>query len=450
MGNRSKIETLLLVALDVFLINMGFALAFGLRFNLTWPKENLTPYFVLIPWLSLSAVIIFYMFDMYANWQRKNIYNLVYSIVFSVLALDLWTMVLTFWYRGFAFPRSVFLLSIILQITIVTLCRSILWLISKHLFGRKKVLIIGEHEEDQFQVAEKFLEHTKGWFQVQEFVLVTEINNFIKIELADVVLLCPNVSDKTALISRCVELGKEVLVVPGIYELHILGSEVQQVDDMVVLSVQPPKLNSSQLLVKRFVDIIISVTSLILFSPIIICLYFLIPITSHGPALFRQERLGKDSKPYNILKFRSMVMDAEKTTGPVLASVKDPRITALGRFIRATRLDELPQLINVLKGEMSLVGPRPERPFFCEQFQALIPHYTHRLAVKPGITGLAQVMAKYTTSVEYKLSFDVMYVRNYSLAMDVKILFQTIRVVLQREQADGVKMDRVRYRANVS
>jgi exopolysaccharide biosynthesis polyprenyl glycosylphosphotransferase len=218
----------------------------------------------------------------------------------------------------------------------------------------------------------------------------------------------------------------------------------------VVLSVQPPKLNSSQLLVKRFVDIIISVTSLILFSPIIICLYFLIPITSHGPALFRQERLGKDSKPYNILKFRSMVMDAEKTTGPVLASVKDPRITALGRFIRATRLDELPQLINVLKGEMSLVGPRPERPFFCEQFQALIPHYTHRLAVKPGITGLAQVMAKYTTSVEYKLSFDVMYVRNYSLAMDVKILFQTIRVVLQREQADGVKMDRVRYRANVS
>jgi lipopolysaccharide/colanic/teichoic acid biosynthesis glycosyltransferase len=134
-----------------------------------------------------------------------------------------------------------------------------------------------------------------------------------------------------------------------------------------------------------------------------------------------------------------MVQDAEIQTGPVLASDKDPRITKLGSFMRATRVDEIPQLFNVLKGDMSLIGPRPEREFFIKKFEQDIPDYKYRLRVKPGITGLAQVLANYTTSVEDKLRYDLMYVRNYSFMLDLKIFLQTIRVVLQRDQAQGLK-----------
>lgn len=167
-------------------------------------------------------------------------------------------------------------------------------------------------------------------------------------------------------------------------------------------------------------------------------LLIIIPLTSSGPAIYKQERIGLNGKPYWIYKFRSMIQDAEKITGPVLAENNDSRITAIGKFIRAIRLDELPQLLNVLKGEMSLIGPRPEREFFISQYMETLPYYSYRLSVKPGITGLAQVLAYYSTTAEDKLRFDLLYVRNYSFSMDMKILFQTLQVVLQRDRAQGL------------
>jgi exopolysaccharide biosynthesis polyprenyl glycosylphosphotransferase len=210
---------------------------------------------------------------------------------------------------------------------------------------------------------------------------------------------------------------------------------------MLVLSARPSELNSRQLFFKRLLDIIAAIILLTLFSPIIILLFIAIPLLSKGPALYKQERLGKNKQQFQILKFRSMIHNAEKTSGPVLATDKDQRITGIGRFIRATRLDELPQLFNVLIGHMSLVGPRPERLFFVRQFEETIPHYRYRMSIKPGVTGLAQVMGKYSTSVEDKLRFDMMYLHSYSFMLDLKILFRTIKVVLQREQASGVRND---------
>ena len=145
-----------------------------------------------------------------------------------------------------------------------------------------------------------------------------------------------------------------------------------------------------------------------------------------------------NGKPFMGFKFRTMVDNAEGKTGPVLAAERDQRITKLGGLLRSTRLDELPQLINVLKGDMSLVGPRPEREYFIKQFEQQIPHYIYRMTVKPGLTGLAQVKGKYTTSSSDKLRYDLMYIKNYSLLLDLKILFQTILVVLEREQSKGV------------
>jgi exopolysaccharide biosynthesis polyprenyl glycosylphosphotransferase len=233
------------------------------------------------------------------------------------------------------------------------------------------------------------------------------------------------------------------LVVPQLFELSIVGAGTQQIDDMLVISIKPPLLSISQQIYKRMFDVIVSTMVIIVASPFLLVLFLLIPLTSKGPALYKQERIGLNGNPYWIYKFRSMIQDAEKGTGPVLATDRDPRITLIGRFIRAVRLDELPQLLNVLKGEMSLVGPRPEREYFINQFKQKIPDYSYRLTVKPGITGLAQVVANYTTPVNDKLRFDLLYVRNYSFWLDLKILLQTIRVVLQREQAQGVKEDNV-------
>jgi lipopolysaccharide/colanic/teichoic acid biosynthesis glycosyltransferase len=139
-----------------------------------------------------------------------------------------------------------------------------------------------------------------------------------------------------------------------------------------------------------------------------------------------------------------MILDAEKNTGPILALERDPRITTIGQFLRAARLDELPQSFNVLKGDMSLIGPRPERPFFIEQFMKSIPGYGYRMAVRPGITGLAQVLGTYHTSVEEKLRIDLMYVRNHSFLLDLKILVQTLSVIFIKEQFKGVQVENLR------
>jgi lipopolysaccharide/colanic/teichoic acid biosynthesis glycosyltransferase len=148
------------------------------------------------------------------------------------------------------------------------------------------------------------------------------------------------------------------------------------------------------------------------------------------PITYRQERLGRDLRPFTLFKFRTMVRDAEALTGPVLADDEDPRVTALGRFLRTYRLDELPQLLNILRGEMSFVGPRPERAFFIGQYLSEIPAYRERFRIKPGVTGLAQVSGGYATTPERKLKYDLIYMYHQSLLMDVRIVADTVRVVL--------------------
>jgi exopolysaccharide biosynthesis polyprenyl glycosylphosphotransferase len=185
-------------------------------------------------------------------------------------------------------------------------------------------------------------------------------------------------------------------------------------------------------------DIVGSVVLLTLFAPVMVATAILVRLTSPGKALFAQRRVGRDGCQFSIYKFRTMVADAERHTGPVLATANDPRITNIGAFLRATRLDEFPQLFNVLRGEMSLVGPRPERPHFVQQFREQIPGYEFRLAVKPGVTGLAQVSGRYSTTAERKLRFDLTYITKYSLLVDIRLLLSTIAVLLRREQAEGI------------
>ncbi len=185
--------------------------------------------------------------------------------------------------------------------------------------------------------------------------------------------------------------------------------------------------------VKRIMDVVVSLCVIVFGSPVLIGVALLVKLTSPGPAIYSQERVGRNGKNYVIYKFRSMYIDAESRSGPQWASKNDPRITPVGRFIRKTRLDELPQFFNVLKGEMSLVGPRPERPFFVEKLKQEIPWYVRRIKMKPGITGWAQVKHEYDSSIDdvkQKVLYDLYYFENMSIALDIKILIRTVLVVL--------------------
>ena len=190
---------------------------------------------------------------------------------------------------------------------------------------------------------------------------------------------------------------------------------------------------------KRIFDVLVSLIVLVVCMPILIMTAIIIKLTSKGPVLYRQERTGLHDRSFNLLKFRSMRVDAEKETGPQWASQNDPRVTPIGRFIRHARIDEIPQIFNVLKGDMSFVGPRPERPYFVEQLSEKIPYYRERHNIKPGITGWAQLNFPYGASMDdarRKLEYDLYYIKNYSLFLDFLILLQTARVVLFQ---DGVR-----------
>ncbi|WP_081870221.1 sugar transferase [Metabacillus indicus] len=188
------------------------------------------------------------------------------------------------------------------------------------------------------------------------------------------------------------------------------------------------------LMIKRVLDILLSSVSLIVAIPIILITSIFIKLESKGPAFFKQERSGLNGKSFNIYKLRSMSTDAEKN-GPQWASKDDNRVTKVGKFIRKTRIDELPQLFNVFKGDMTIFGPRPERPIFVEQFSKEIPGFDKRTIVKPGLTGWAQVNGGYDISPEDKLKLDLFYIRNMSLALDFKIMLKTVKVVLTGEGA---------------
>ncbi len=187
--------------------------------------------------------------------------------------------------------------------------------------------------------------------------------------------------------------------------------------------------------VKRALDVVASFIGLVLVSPVMAVVAIAVKLESKGPAIFKQTRVGLKGKVFNMMKFRTMHQDAEAKTGPVWAQKGDPRVTRFGRFLRETHLDELPQLINVLKGEMSLVGPRPERPYFVNEFRKLIPHYDRRLCVKPGITGLAQLKRHYDETiadVKKKLKYDVLYAQKICPYLDAKLLAMTVGSVILR------------------
>lgn len=218
-----------------------------------------------------------------------------------------------------------------------------------------------------------------------------------------------------------------VRIIPDLFHFLTLKSRIDDLDGFPVISIDEPPLRGMGLLFKGVMDRVSSVLFLLVFSPFLLLVALLIKLTSKGTILYRQERVGLDGHKFTILKFRTMVSDAEAETGPVMCKPDDERVTKIGRFLRKYSIDELPQFINVLRGEMSLVGPRPERPEFVSDFRHKIPKYMLRHKVKSGITGWAQVHGlRQDTPIDKRLDYDFYYIQNWSFALDLKILWRTM------------------------
>jgi sugar transferase (PEP-CTERM system associated) len=232
---------------------------------------------------------------------------------------------------------------------------------------------------------------------------------------------------------KCKLRGIEVLDAMTFYERVTGKLMIENINPSWFIFSDGFRLTPFMRVSKRLVDVVLALFGLIIAAPFLPLIALAVRLESPGPILFRQLRVGEGERYFHLYKFRSMRQDAEKDTGAVWASKNDPRVTRLGRFMRKTRIDEIPQLFNVLKGEMSFVGPRPERPEFVEGLTEMIPYYSNRHCVKPGVTGWAQVRYSYGASAEdalEKLRYDLYYIKNYSLLLDIYIFFATFRVVL--------------------
>ncbi|MEX0737552.1 MAG: sugar transferase, partial [Bacteroidota bacterium] len=233
------------------------------------------------------------------------------------------------------------------------------------------------------------------------------------------------------LVRECEGLIVEMMMVPDLLEIMTNQVRVQEIEGIPWIRIKAVPLSTWNLIAKRGFDLIVASFILLLSSPLFLLLAILIKLDSRGRVFYRQERVGLDGKPFPIIKFRTMREDAEQGTGPVWTRKEDPRTTRIGPFLRRFSLDELPQLLNVVRGEMSLVGPRPEREHFVQQFRKEVPQYLDRHRVKTGMTGWAQVNGlRGNAPIEERTKYDVYYVENWSLVFDLKIILKTIRAVL--------------------
>ena len=239
------------------------------------------------------------------------------------------------------------------------------------------------------------------------------------------------------LLKYCYHNGIRTYVAPKMTDIILKGATDISLFDTPLLLVRGRGLTTAQRIAKRTMDILLSSIALLLFSPILLIVSLAIKIEDGGPVLYKQERVTMGGKTFKILKFRSMIPEAEIDGKAHPAVDNDPRITKVGKIIRATRIDELPQILNILSGDMSIVGPRPERVEHVKKYSKMIPEFDFRLSVKGGLTGYAQVYGKYNTTPYDKLRLDLMYIENYTLMLDIKLILMTIRIMLKRESTEG-------------
>lgn len=372
--------------------------------------------------------------------ERKRFAEILLSVAVSMIQMLVLMMALTFFIREFALSRGVLLWCAGIDFALLAIWRHLLWRYVRAHQNTRGVMLIGSEEECQ-HVYHRMKQQPQLAMELRS--VCTDLKNSdweTAAEQVDVLIICPDIrlKDKAKIVHYCNLHEKQALLIPNAYEVFCSGMTLDKIDDVPVFRPQRLRLTLEQRSLKRILDIVVALLGFLAALPFMLLTAIAIKIFDPGPAFYSQERSGRYEKPFKVYKFRTMRVDAEKLSGPMLAQENDPRITRLGAFLRAVRLDELPQIWNVLVGDMSIVGPRPERPFFVEQFKQEIPEYVYRMNVKPGITGLAQVYGKYNTTAYDKLIYDLVYIQNAGIRMDLTIIIQTVRVLFQKSATEGV------------
>lgn len=288
----------------------------------------------------------------------------------------------------------------------------------------------------------KKLKTRKDQFNIVDMVSASDEAEAIKAAIdrnSTVMLVDISAELRNKIFKYCYENSKRIYVTPKISDIILNGSSPVHLFDTPLLLTEGNPLEYEERVIKRAWDILFSLFLMIVLSPVMLITALIIKISDGGPVFYRQIRCTKNGREFGILKFRSMVVDAEKTGKAVLATENDPRITPVGRVIRKCRIDELPQLINVLKGDMSFVGPRPERPEFIQKYMEEMPEFSYRMKVRAGITGYAQLYGKYNTTPYDKLKLDLYYIEQFSLGLDIKLMILTIKILFTKESTEGTK-----------
>lgn len=402
-----------------------------------WVEPRLDYHMHFLPIMLLLMLVFFNVYGLFSI-IRKHLIEIFLNLVAALTNIFVVAVAITFWFREFSFSRAILIYTGIACFLLLAIWNFIMHKWEANSLPQQNVLILADQNEYK-HIVKKLL---KTYGLENATVDNIDIDNLAD-KLKDATMLVIGNSIAVAEREKAVALAlhghKEVVLVPGLYEVACQGMDLWQMDDLPTQKLSNLELTMEQNILKRGIDLLIAVPMFIFLFPLLFLVAILVKLDSSGSAIYTQERVGYHGKTFILHKFRSMRQDAEIISGPVLAAEHDCRITKLGRILRAARLDELPQLWDVIVGNMSLVGPRPERPFFVEQFVKEKPEYAYRHNVKPGITGLAQVNGKYNTNAYDKLVYDLLYIQNYSVANDFIIMLQTIKVIITNEATEGVK-----------
>ncbi len=458
-----------LLLADVIVVFSSFFLAYWFRFYS--PLVKIIPVTKGVPPLSFYLfgsifvvvvwVAVFNAYGLYKSSRPRMAFDEFYLLAKSATLGFLLVLAFTFFYRSTSYSRATLAVSWILGIILLFFERRVMIRIERHFakhgLGLKKAIIVGTGELG-LSLFERWKKNPQLGFSLVGLVeggekpeKDTEISNIpvlgmlddllqiIKSEGVELVVLALPLSyhqKMMEIILSCEDLGVEFQIVPDMFEIMATRAKVISLDGIPLISLGRTPLEGWNRILKRGMDITISFVGSVILSPLFVILAILIKLDSKGAVFFRQERLGRDGRKFVQYKFRSMVENAEEKTGPVFAVEEDSRRTKMGAFLRKNNLDELPQLFNVLKGEMSLVGPRPERQFFVDKFKEGIPRYFLRHKVKSGITGWAQVNGlRGDTSIEERTKYDLFYMENWSLSFDIKIILLTLKDWLSPKNA---------------
>ena len=449
---QSRFLQRLLFFADAMLVIVGWITAYFIRFELLTPPEwlPLSRYLTFLPWVLVISMVVFGFSGLYTPDRAQRLPRLIFSVAKAVALGFLVVAASLSFYRALYFSRLHMLLFGIITPVMMILLRvaALLILHQARIKGKntRRVLIIGAGRIGR-QLAHSFSQYPWMGLDVVGFLddhrreehrvigttdeaaaIVDQYATQNKpIDYVYLALPLTAANKITNLVNELSTRLTHVCLVPDLFQFNMLNSRISDVDGLPVLHILDEAPLEFRQFAKRLIDIVFSSLFLIFTSPLMLIIALLVKLSSPGPVFYKQERMGLNGQKFNILKFRSMPINSESATGPVWAKPGENRATRFGGFLRKSSLDELPQFFNVLKGDMSVVGPRPERPVFIENFRQRVPGYMLRHKVKAGITGWAQVNGwRGNTSIEKRIEYDLYYIQNWSIALDIKIMWLTL------------------------